>query len=77
MRNLVFGLFSILITIFITLHLNGKLEARLNQKFDISYKACKSKLIAENNYQSTEQAVNCAYLSSKEVRILSTVLGQN
>ena len=67
-------LLKYLLLILITVIVNGLLTGIHANLFDLRYEQCKAKLIAENNYQSTEQAITCTLDSSVTLRVLGTIL---
>ncbi len=69
MKTLLVILFAVLLAV----TTNGFLTAQHHNLFNVRYEACKAKLIAENNYQSNEQAFACVK-ESTALRILGTIL---
>ncbi len=77
MKKLFLGTIYTLAVIFSTMFVSGKLRSHLDQKFETNYELCKKELIAQNNYQSTEQAVMCAYNRTSDIKVIAMILGLN
>jgi hypothetical protein len=70
MKSVIKFVLTVLVSVSVTSYLNA-LHSNL---FDFYFNQCKRKLIAENNYQSLEQAFKCTEDSSTTLRILGTIL---
>lgn len=66
-------LLTVLFAVLLAIATNGFLTAQHANLFNIRYKACQVKLIAENNYKSNEQAFSCVK-ESTTLRVLGTLL---
>lgn len=64
---------TVLFAVLLAIAGNGFLTAQHHNLFNVRYEACKAKLIAENNYQSNEQAFSCVK-ESTTLRVLGTLL---
>lgn len=66
-------LITIVITILLSIAVNGFISAQHYNLFNVRYEACKTKFIAENNYQSNEQIFSCVK-ESMVFRLMGTLL---
>lgn len=64
---------ALLFSIF-TIALGSYLNAVHHNAYMAGYEACKAKLIAENNWNTQEQAFACTRKSSYTLRVLGTIL---
>lgn len=58
----------------LTISLNSLLTNLHSNEYNVNYEACKAELIAQNNYNTDEQAFECTRNRSITIKILGTIL---